>query len=217
MLFRSNYIRCSSLDFRQVEAITAYFVENVKLDHNDISGTPYGAIACGWWWGNSEIPPSTVAKNNSMSYNRAGNTHIVLDDGGILYALGEQPNTTITGNYLFNGPRCIYPDDGSAYLKITENAIRNPTFSEWLFIWSPRCHDNIIDRNYVHDNLAMDNGANDKLQNTTNFRLGDFSGEAAKVVSKAGIEEQYKDIIPQKEPESISLHPVSFRVRSRMR
>jgi hypothetical protein len=212
----NNYIRCSSLDFRQVEGITAYFVENVKLDHNDISGTPYGAISCGWWWGNSEIPPSTVAKNNSMSYNKAGNSHQVLDDGGILYALGEQPNTIITGNYLFNGPRCIYPDDGSAYLKISDNTINNPNFSEWLFIWSPRCHDNIIDHNYVHDNLAMDNGANDKISNTQNFRLSVFSGEAAKIISGAGIEDQYKDIIPAKEPAVISLYPASFRVRNKM-
>ena len=213
----NNYIRGSGRDFRQVEAITAYFVENVKLDHNDISGTPYGAIACGWWWGNSEIPPSTVARNNSVSFNRAGNTHQVLDDGGIIYALGEQPNTVITRNYLFNGPRCIYPDDGSAYLRISENTIDNPTFSEWLFIWSPRCHDNIIDRNYVHDNLAMDNGTNDRLTSTTNFRLEKFSGEAARIMSEAGIEDEYKDIIPETEPPVIMLYPPDFMVRSRMR
>ena len=87
----NNYIRNVCLDFRQVESITAFFVANVSIEHNDIEGTPYGAITCGWWWGNSGIPASKVAKNNLIRFNKAGNSHQVLEDGGIIYALGEQP------------------------------------------------------------------------------------------------------------------------------
>ena len=43
----NNYLRNVSLDFRQVEGITSFFVANTEIVHNDIDGTPYGAIVCG--------------------------------------------------------------------------------------------------------------------------------------------------------------------------
>ena len=209
----NNYIRNISLDFRQVEAITSFFVANTKIEHNDIEGTPYGAITCGWWWGNAGIPASKVAKNNSVSFNKAGNTHQVLDDGGIIYLLGEQPGTKVEGNYLFNGPRCIYPDDGSAYLTITKNVIDNNSYKwMWLHIWTSRCHDIVARDNYVINNLLMDNGTNDIIENTHSFRdAGKFSGEALKIIANAGIEDQFKDIIPESEPHKILIYPKDFK------
>lgn len=210
-----NYIRNISLDFRQVEAITSFFIANTRIEHNDIEGTPYGAITCGWWWGNSEIPASKVAKNNSVSFNRAGNTHQVLDDGGIIYLLGEQPGTKVEGNYLFNGPRCIYPDDGSAYLTITRNVINNNSYKwMWLHLWTARCHDIVARDNYVINNLLMDNGTNNKIEKPHSFRdKAEFSGEALKIIEKAGIEDKFKDIVPKSEPEKISIYPKDFKER----
>lgn len=206
----NNYIRNVSLDFRQVEAITSFFVANTKIEHNDIEGTPYGAITCGWWWGNAGIPHSKVAKNNSISFNKAGDTHQVLEDGGIIYLLGEQPGTKVEGNYLFNGPRCIYPDDGSAYLTITRNVIDNNSL--WLHIWTSRCHDIVARDNYVANSKVMDNGTNDIIENTHLFRdAGKFSGEELKIITKAGIEEQFKDIIPETEPKKILIYPNDFK------
>jgi hypothetical protein len=202
----NNYIRNISLDFRMVEAILAFFVENVNFDYNDIAGTPYGAIACGWWWANAGIPPSTVAKNNTMNYNRIGRTHLVLHDGGILYTLGKQPNSVIKGNYLFDGPRCIYPDDGSAYFTITDNVV-NSLHRLWLHIASDRCHDIVIDHNFVKDNGTINNGVNTPLTNTINFRNRPFDDEANAIMEKAGIQAPYKDIIPAKEPVDISIYP----------
>ncbi len=211
----NNYIRNISLDFRQVEAITSFFVANTCIDHNDIEGTPYGAITCGWWWGNSGIPASKVAKNNSISFNRAGNTHQVLDDGGIIYLLGEQPGTKVEGNYLFNGPRCIYPDDGSAYLSITRNVVNNNSYKwMWLHLWTSRCHDIAARDNYVINNLLMDNGTNNTIEKTHSFRdKAEFSGEALKIIAKAGIEEKYRDIVPKEEPVKLSIYPENFKER----
>jgi len=204
----NNYIRNISLDFRMVEAILAFFVESVNFDYNDISGTPYGAIAVGWWWANAGIPPSTVAKNNSISYNRLGNTHIVLHDGGVIYTLGKQPNSIIKGNFIFNGPRCIYPDDGSAYFTITDNVV-NSLHRLWLHIASDRCHDIVIDRNYVKDNGIINNGVNTPVTNTINVRNRPFEDEpeAITIMKNAGIQSPYKNIIPDREPEEISIYP----------
>ncbi|WP_340114636.1 right-handed parallel beta-helix repeat-containing protein [Maribellus mangrovi] len=210
----NNYLRNVSLDFRQVEGITSFFVANTKIEHNDIAGTPYGAIVCGWWWGNSGIPASKLAKNNSISYNKAGDTHQVLDDGGILYLLGEQPGTIVEGNYVFNGPRCIYPDDGSAYLTITRNVIGNPSYKwMWLHLWTKRCHDIVARENYVKNNLLMDNGTNNTIEETYSFREDEFSEEAQQIMENAGIEDEFKDIIPASEPEKINIHPADFKER----
>lgn len=210
----NNYLRNVSLDFRQVEGITSFFVANTSIEHNDIAKTPYGAITCGWWWGNSGIPASTLAKNNSVSFNKAGDTHQVLDDGGIIYLLGEQPGTIVEGNFVFNGPRCIYPDDGSAYLTIRDNVVDNPSYKwMWLHFWTKRCHDNVAYRNYVKNNLLMDNGINNVIENTISFREDEFSEEAVKIMENAGLEDGFKDIIPDTEPEKISIHPAGFKER----
>lgn len=202
----NNYIRNISLDFRMVEAILAFFVENVNFDYNDIAGTPYGAIACGWWWANAGIPPSTVAKNNTLNYNRIHNTHLVLHDGGMLYTLGKQPDSQIIGNYLTDGPRCIYPDDGSAYFTIKDNVIYS-LHKLWLHIASDRCHDIVIDHNFVKDNGTINNGVNTPLTNTINFRNRPFDDEAKAIMDAAGIQAPYKDIIPHEEPAEISIYP----------
>ena len=208
----NNYIRNMSLDFRQVEAITSFVVANVNIDHNDIKNTPYGAITCGWWWGNAGIPPSNLIKNNSISYNRAGDTHQILDDGGIIYVLGKQPDSRIIGNYVFNGPRCLYPDNGAAYFTIKDNVVDNPSYKwMWLHLWNKNCHDNVVYRNYVKNNLYMNNGTNNIVEYTYSFRDEEFTGEAVKLIENAGIEDKFKDIVPDAEPQKISIHPKDFK------
>lgn len=202
----NNYIRNISLDFRMVEALLAYFVEDVHMDHNDVLGTPYGAIAMGWWWGNANTPPSTTAKNNSINYNRLGHSHIVLNDGGMIYTLGKQPGSEIIGNYLFEGPQAIYPDDGSAYWKIENNFV-NSLNRHWLHIESDRCHDIDVGTNYTKQNMSINNGVNTEAKNTINYRNRPFGPEPLAIQAASGIQEEYKDIIPAEEPARIDIYP----------
>ncbi len=209
----NNYLRNVSIDFRQLEGITAFFVADVHVDHNDIADTAYGAITIGWWWGNSEIPPSKVAKNNTMSFNRAGDTHKALKDGGILYLLGEQPGTVVEGNYIFNGPRCIYPDDGTAYITIKDNVVLNNYAKGdfWLHIWRYACHDIVSDNNYVKDNNVKNNGTDCPVTNTHSFMTSKFSDEAKAIIDAAGIQKEYKHIMPAKKLPLIELYPREFK------
>ncbi len=207
----NNYLRNVSTDFRQLEGLSAFFVADVHFDHNDIADTAYGAIAMGWWWGNSEIAPSTVAKNNSMSFNKAGNTHRSLDDGGILYLLGEQPGTIVEENYIFNGPRCIYPDDGSADLIIRRNVVLNRGAHFWLHIWRYACHNIVTENNFVKDNNIKNNGINCPVTGTTQLTSNNYPQEVKDIIANAGIEKQYRHIIPAKESKLIELYPKSFK------
>ena len=204
ILISNNFVHNACLDFRQIEGMTGFFVQNVRITHNDISGTPYGGIALGWWWGNSQIPASTVARNNAITYNRVGHTHTALKDGGIIYVLGEQPGSEIAYNYCYDGPRCIYPDDGSAYWNIHDNVILNGSGSSkhehkglWLHIWIQACHDMTIDHNYVKSDNVCCEGTNCPITNTIiEPQAPRWSRQARTIIDAAGLEPAYQDIKP---------------------
>ena len=190
----NNWIRNVSLDFKQGEAISGFFTEAVEISHNDIQGVPYGGIALGWWWGNAEIPPSTVPKNNVIAGNRVFDTQLELPkDGGAIYVLGEQPGGRIAGNYVRSATRLLYPDDGSAGWNITLNVLAPQTNGCWLFLWTPRIHDLTVGGNFTTVTNTDNRSLNVRPVDTRLVRQP-FTAEAAAIVNAAGLEREYKDI-----------------------
>jgi hypothetical protein len=197
---KDNWIRKVSLDFKQEEAISGFFTEAVEISHNDIEGAPYGGIALGWWWGNSEIPPSKVPKNNVIAFNRIVDTQQELPrDGGSIYVLGQQPGGRIESNYVVAPTRLLYPDDGSAYWTISDNVVdprdmRVPKRKDglWLHVWTDRIHDLKIDNNYTTITNALNRGTN-CLPAKTHVGFP-FPPEAKKIAEEAGLEPAYKEI-----------------------
>lgn len=199
-----NWIRNVSLDFKQEEAISGFFTEGVEIAHNDIAGTPYGGIALGWWWGNAEIPPSKVSKDNVIAYNRVVDTQQqLLRDGGAIYALGVQPGSRIERNYVRSHTRTLYLDDGSAYWTVTKNLVDPrdmrdiPTRKDgqWLFVWTPRIHDLKIFDNWSTVENSRNEGTNTQPVDT--HFVKEFSGEAQAIIDAAGLEPEYRDIVPR--------------------
>ena len=197
----NNWIRKVSLDFKQQEAISGFFTESVEISHNDIAGVPYCGIALGWWWGNAEIPASTVQKSNVIAFNRVCDTQQELPkDGGAIYVLGEQPGSRIEGNYVRSNTRLLYLDDGSAYWTVTGNvvdprdtrAVTEREDGKWLFLWTERIHDNAIDGNFTTITNAENKGINCE---PTHTRVEPkFSAAARKVIRAAGLQPAYRDI-----------------------
>ena len=202
----NNYIRNVSIDFRQIEAIIGFFCNTVHIDHNDILGCPYGAIALGWWWANAKIPEPKLSGNNTISFNRLGQSHQLLSDGGIVYMLGPQPGSVVEGNYLFKGPRCIYPDDGSSGWKIHDNVI-NSVGQLWFHIDSDRDYDIETYHNFVKANNTANSGRGTTITDTQVFRNVDFNDEAKAIMDASGIEDAWKHIIPAEEPELVRIYP----------
>lgn len=201
ILIANNFVRRVCLDFRQVEGMTGFFVQNVSILHNEVGETPYGGIALGWWWGNAGIPPSAVPGNNRISYNRVGPTHSALKDGGIIYVLGEQPGSEISYNYCHHGPRAIYCDDGSAYWSIHHNVIDNDvSFNEnryWLFLHCDRIHDIAAYRNYVRNDHTRIKSVRTTITGTiVEPAAPPWSPEAQAIIDAAGLEPEYRDIRP---------------------
>jgi Right handed beta helix region len=189
----NNWIRHVSLDFKQGEAISAFFTPALEITHNDIQGVPYGGIALGWWWGNAGIPPSKVPRDNRIAYNRVFDTHQELhEDGGAIYVLGQQPGGRIEGNYVRSAARLLYPDDGSAFWTITGNVLE-PQSGPWLFIWTDRIHDLDIDANYTTAANLRNDGHN--IQPTrTHVVDTPWPAEAQAIIKAAGLEPAYRNI-----------------------
>jgi hypothetical protein len=210
-VIKDNWVRSVSHDFKQEEAISGFFTESVEISHNDIQGVPYGGIALGWWWGNAEIPPSKVPKNNVIAFNRVLDTQQeLLRDGGSIYVLGEQPGSKIEGNYVSSPTRIIYPDDGSAYWTISDNVAdprdtRVPKRKDgmWLHVWTDRIHDLKIDDNFTTITNALNRGTNCAPSNT--HVENPFSAKAQAIIDGAGLEPKYRDIA---EPKSAKRTPV---------
>lgn len=200
---KDNWIRNVSLDFKQEEAISGFFTEAVEISHNDIAGTPYCGISLGWWWGNAEIPPSKVSKNNIIAANRVVDTQQQLPrDGGAIYVLGEQPGSRIERNYVRSHTRTLYLDDGSAYWTVTKNVVDprdmrdvpNRKDGQWLFVWTPRIHDLKIFDNWSTVENTRNEGTNTQPVDT--HFVKEFTGEAKAIMDAAGLEPAYKDIVP---------------------
>ncbi len=197
----NNWIREVSREFKQQEAISGFFTEAVEISHNDIARVPYGGIALGWWWGNAEIPPSNVSKNNVIARNRVCDTQQELSkDGGAIYVLGEQPGSRIENNHVRSNTRTLYLDDGSAYWTVTGNVldprdqrdVPKRAHGQWLNLWTPRIHDLKIDGNFTTFAKADIRGVNCV---PTNTRVEtEHSAEAQIIIDAAGLEPAYRDI-----------------------
>lgn len=90
-------------------------------------------------------------------------------------------------NYLYNGPRCIYPDDGSSGWTIKHNFI-NSVRQMWLHIDSDRDYDITVDDNYVKDNYLKNSGKGVLVTNMHVYRNIPFGDEALEIEKKAGLE-----------------------------
>ena len=126
-------------------------MNGLELLHNDISNTGYDAITIGWGWGTTNN--STSPGNNRIDYNRINGSNQILNaDGGSIYNLGAEPNSSISYNYISNGLTALYTDSGSEYLDITYNVISN---QGWLYISDPSETNLFVDNNYTNTNVSI--------------------------------------------------------------
>ena len=106
----NNLIHDTGRDFRGSVAITAGYVQDVTVAHNDIFDVPYSAISMGWGWGEADVSVGprlltpwkepTVCKRNRIMNNHIHHCMMVLCDGGAIYTLGRMDGTVISGNYI---------------------------------------------------------------------------------------------------------------------
>ncbi len=124
IMIRNNYVTRAAQLHTGAPAITAYYTENVTIDHNVITQVPYSGINVGWGWDAVHSTP----KNNTVSNNYISDYMLQCVDGGAIYVLGTNQNSRIFGNYIkdgHNGYGAIYTDSGSVGFDISNNVVDN--------------------------------------------------------------------------------------------
>jgi hypothetical protein len=116
-------------------AIGAGYVQDTRIEHNDISEISYSGISLGWGWTRT----LNVMKNNSVHANRIHRYAKHMYDVAGIYTLSAQPGTTISGNDIdsaYKAPYAhlpshwfyIYTDEGSSYITLRDNRTPSQKF-----------------------------------------------------------------------------------------
>ena len=187
---QNNYIINIGKEYHDSIGISTGYNEHLTISHNEIANIPYSGISVGWGWGRN-----SYAQFNDISYNYIHDVMQTLQDGGAIYTLSAQPNSTIKGNYLQYGYAdfgAIYPDEGSAYFNINNNVVKQP--NNWLYMWNNSVHDNIAQHNYSDTANIINACTNCTVNSNTTVTNGIWPTAAINIMDNAGIEPAYRDI-----------------------
>ncbi|MCO6046707.1 right-handed parallel beta-helix repeat-containing protein [Aeoliella sp. ICT_H6.2] len=76
------------------------FQQELQIVDNEVYDCPYTGVSLGWMWN----PSPTPAGNNRIADNHIHHAMQILNDGGGIYTLGNQPNSVIEGNTITDIP-----------------------------------------------------------------------------------------------------------------
>lgn len=186
VLITNNYFDSIPVEYHDCAALLGGFLENATLSYNTILNNANTGISLGWGWSRDE---ATNAGWNNIIGNYVYGSNWLLTDGGAIYTLGPQPNSTMGRNYVSNQRHLygsLYTDEGSAYWHITENVVNN--CPEWLHIWTESIHDELVDFCWTNSNYSIVHGTRITIQNITFLRPDDpWPAGAQQVIDESGV------------------------------
>ena len=131
-----NLFHRVGLDYWSMPAITVFYAEKTNITHNEIYDVPYSGISLGWGWYWTAY--STTSRENTVTYNKIGHFMQKCRDGGGIYTLGQQPDSFVEYNYIYDQGGAfggLYHDEGSAYFTTRYNVIDNINRSDRNVNW----------------------------------------------------------------------------------
>lgn len=190
LLIANNLIKDTGVEYWGAPAITAYYVNNVKIVNNEISNVPYTGISIGWGW--AYHLESTTSHDNIVARNLITDTAQIARDAGGIYTLGQQPGTLIEDNVIRrmkNDYACLYTDEGSAFITLQSNVCDSTP--EWMSAWIDTVHDIHYLNNYTNTYNMNNNGININIENTIHVSGQNWPDEAQDIIDNAGLEVPY--------------------------
>jgi hypothetical protein len=200
-LVRDNYITRIGAEYLDQVGIWAGYTDGSVIDHNELYDLPYSGISVGWGWG--AVDPDgedgytepTAARNNKIRYNFVHEHLKTLRDGGGIYTLGSQPESTISNNYLLyqlNDHGALYLDEGTQNYRVYDNVISSAP--KWLFIWSNSIKNNRVQNNYSDTPSMKNDGTDNIVRYNEVVEDQDWPEPALAIMEEAGITAPYQDI-----------------------
>ncbi|MDQ1914239.1 discoidin domain-containing protein [Paenibacillus sp. GD4] len=176
---RNNYVSKVGQDYYGAVGIFGGYVEEMAVEHNELTDLPYSGISLGWGFTTN----TTALKNNSIRYNRISHVMKLLDDGGGIYTLSYQPGTRITDNYIHD------------VLRSPWTTMNQPPDKEWwknLGIYLDQNSSGMTVMNNVILNTERDIKTNEAPYGTSTFIRN--HNDLQHVKDMAGLEPAYRDI-----------------------
>ena len=185
-------------------AITAYFVESVKILSNTIEKTAYNGIHLGWGWCN--FKDSTTCHDNMICYNRVINSLNRLHDSGGIYTIGQMPGTVINENYIqgipAGGPGAptygLHNDEGTTYIEENDNVLEispNVTYTINCEEYGDK-HHLTIKRTYATVNKMGKNPPYSDIDTPIVVSDNVWPFAQYKVCVNSGISDEYRSLMP---------------------
>ncbi|BAV05177.1 protein of unknown function [Filimonas lacunae] len=108
--------------------ISAGYVKNITIEHNEVSEVSYSGISVGWGWTRTV----NVMQNNRVLRNKIHHYGRHMYDVAAIYTLSAQPGSVISENYIdsiYKAPYAhlpahwfyLYSDEGTAYYTVNNN------------------------------------------------------------------------------------------------
>ena len=109
-------------------AITAGYVKDINIEHNEICEVPYSGISLGWGW----TQTVNCMRNNRVHANLIHHYAKHMYDVAGIYTLGSQPKSYVTENCVHsiykpgyvhdpNHWFYLYTDEGSSFITVRDN------------------------------------------------------------------------------------------------
>ena len=185
-------------------AITAYFVDSVKILSNTIEKTAYNGIHLGWGWCN--FKDSTTCRDNQICYNRVINSLNRLHDSGGIYTIGQMPGTVINENYIqgipAGGPGAptygLHNDEGTTYIEENDNVLEispNVTYTINCEEYGDK-HHLTIKRTYATVNKMGKNPPYSDIDTPIVVSDNVWPYQQYKVCLNSGISDEYRALMP---------------------
>lgn len=149
-------------------------VKDCSIKNNEIENISYTGISLGWGWN----PFATIARNNTIAYNKIHHYGKHDYDCAGIYTLGNQPNTKVEYNYVDSIYKALY-----AHLP-----------SHWFYVYADEGSSNIsFQNNWTPSTkyLQNQNGEGNIWSNN-----GPQVNDAIK--QNAGLEHQYSYLLKEK-------------------
>lgn len=172
--------------------ISAGFVKNITIAHNEISDVSYTGIGLGWGW----TKTVNAMKGNKVVANKIHHYGKHLYDTAGIYTLSAQPESLITENVIdsiYYNPYAhdpyhwfyLYTDEGSAYFNVKNNWVPAEKFLQ-----NANGPDNVWVNNsaYVGDQIKKQAGIRNPYKHLLNEIVVDSTWPLQEVPHFAAVE-----------------------------